>query len=185
MRDAAELALDRVGHMMGGRPVVMIYEDDQLKPDLGQQKTDKLIQSDKVDLLTGYITSGVLLASIKSAVDVKILLIGVNAGPSQIAGELCTPSFFSTSWQGDQVPQAMGEYMNQKDVKSAFLIAPIMPPGRMYSPASRPTTRAAWSAKNTRAGPTNSTSPPNSPRRGRRNRMRFLPSIPAAPASSS
>lgn len=130
MRDAAELALDKIGHNMGGRPVVMIYEDDQLKPDLGQQKTEKLIQSDKVDLLTGYISSGVLLASIKSAVDAQIFLIGANAGPSQIAGELCTPWFFSTSWQGDQVPQAMGEYMNQKGVKSAFLIAPNYAAGK-------------------------------------------------------
>jgi branched-chain amino acid transport system substrate-binding protein len=185
MRDAAELALDKIGHKMGGRPVVMIYEDDQLKPDVGQQKTEKLIQSDKADLLTGYISSGVLLASIKSAVDAQVFLIGANAGPSQIAGELCTPWFFSTSWQGDQVPQAMGEYMNQKSVKSAFLIAPNYAAGRTCSPASRPTTRAPWSARNSRAGPTSSTSPPSSPRRGRRSRMRFLPSIPAAQASSS
>ena len=130
MRDAAELALDKIGHKMGGRAVVMIYEDDQLKPDVGQQKTDKLIQSDKADLLTGYISSSVLLASIKSAVDAQVFVIGANAGPSQIAGELCTPWFFSTSWQGDQVPQAMGEYMNQKGVKSAFMIAPNYAAGK-------------------------------------------------------
>ena len=33
-------------------------------------------------------------------------------------------SIFSTSWQNDQTPQAMGHYMNQKDVKTAFLIGP-------------------------------------------------------------
>ncbi len=130
MRDAAELALDKLDHKMGGRPVVMVYEDDQLKPELGKQKTDKLLQSDKVDILTGYISSAVLLASIKSAVEAQTFLIGANAGPSQIAGELCTPWFFSTSWQGDQVPQAMGEYMNQKGVKTAFLIAPNYAAGK-------------------------------------------------------
>jgi branched-chain amino acid transport system substrate-binding protein len=130
MRDAVELALDKMDRKMGGRPVTIIYEDDQLKPDLGKQKTDKLIQSDRVDLLTGYISSAVLLASIKSAVDAQTFLVGANAGPSQIAGELCTPWFFSTSWQGDQVPQAIGEYMNQKGVKSAFLIAPNYAAGK-------------------------------------------------------
>jgi branched-chain amino acid transport system substrate-binding protein len=130
MRDAVELALDKMNRKMGGRPVTIIYEDDQLKPDLGKQKTDKLIQSDRVDLLTGYISSAVLLASIKSAVDAQTFLVGANAGPSQIAGELCTPWFFSTSWQGDQVPQAIGEYMNQKGVKSAFLIAPNYAAGK-------------------------------------------------------
>jgi branched-chain amino acid transport system substrate-binding protein len=130
MRDAVELALDRIGRKMGGRPVAVIYEDDQLKPEVGKQKTDKFIEADRVDLLTGYISSAVLLASIKSVVDSKTLLVGANAGPSQIAGELCTPWFFSTSWQGDQVPQAMGEYMNQKGVKSVFLIAPNYAAGR-------------------------------------------------------
>src|SRR5436190_15848207 len=130
MRDAVELALDRIGRKMGGRPVAVIYEDDQLKPEVGKQKTDKFIEADRVDLLTGYISSAVLLASIKSVVDSKTLLVGANAGPSQIAGELCTPWFFSTSWQGDQVPQAMGEYMNQKGVKSAYLIAPNYAAGK-------------------------------------------------------
>ena len=53
-----------------------------------------------------------------------------NAGPSQIAGELCSPWFFSSSWQGDQVPQAIGEYMNQKNVKTAYLIAPNYAAGK-------------------------------------------------------
>jgi len=130
MRDAAELALDRLGRKMGGRPVTVVYEDDQLKPDVGKQKTEKLIQSDKVDLLTGYLSSAVLLASIKTVSDAQIILVGANAGPSQIAGELCSPWFFSTSWQADQIPQAIGEYMNQKGVKSAFLIAPNYAAGK-------------------------------------------------------
>ncbi len=130
MRDAAELALDRLGRKMGGRPVTVIYEDDQLKPDVGKQKTEKLIQSDRVDLLTGYLSSAVLLASIKTVADAQILLVGANAGPSQIAGELCSPWFFSTSWQADQIPQAIGEYMNQKGVKSVFLIAPNYAAGK-------------------------------------------------------
>jgi len=37
MRDAAELALDKMGRKMGGRPITVIYEDDQLKPDVGKQ----------------------------------------------------------------------------------------------------------------------------------------------------
>jgi branched-chain amino acid transport system substrate-binding protein len=124
------LALDKLGRKMGGRPVTVIYEDDQLKPDVGKQKTDKLIQSDRVDLLTGYLSSAVLLASIKTVSDAQIILVGANAGPSQIAGELCTPWFFSTSWQADQIPQAIGEYMNQKGVKSAFLMAPNYAAGK-------------------------------------------------------
>jgi len=105
MRDGFELALDHLGRKVGGLPAQVIYEDDQQKPEVGKQKTDKLISSDRVNFLTGYIWSNVLLASLKPAVDAQTFLISANAGPSQIAGELCSPWFFSVSWQGDQVPR--------------------------------------------------------------------------------
>jgi branched-chain amino acid transport system substrate-binding protein len=130
MRNSFELALDHLGRKIGGLPVEVIYEDDQLRPETGKQKTEKLIQSDKVDFVTGYIWSNVLLASLKPVVDAETFLISANAGPSQIAGELCSPYFFSTSWNNDQTPQAMGEYMNQKGVKTAYLIGPNYAAGR-------------------------------------------------------
>jgi len=130
MRNSFELALDHLGRKMAGLPVEVIYEDDQQKPEVGKQKTDKLIESDKVDFIVGYIWSNVLLASLKSAVDAKTFLITSNAGPSQLAGELCSPYVFSTSWQNDQTPQAMGLYMNQKGVKTVFLIGPNYAAGR-------------------------------------------------------
>src|SRR5258705_13542038 len=130
MRNSVELALDHLGRKMGGLPVEVIYEDDGFKPEVGKQKTDKLIESDKVDFISGYIWSNVLLASLKSAVDAKTFLITANAGPSQLAGELCSPYVFSTSWQNDQTPQAVGLYMNQKGVKSVFLIGPNYAAGK-------------------------------------------------------
>src|SRR5262252_7913117 len=130
MRNSFELALDHLGRRMAGAPVEIIYEDDQQKPEIGKQKTDKLIESDRVDFIVGYIWSNVLLASLKSAVDAKTFLISANAGPSQLAGELCSPYVFSTSWQNDQTPQAMGLYMNQKGVKSVFLIGPNYAAGK-------------------------------------------------------
>ena len=65
MRNSFELALDHMGRKMGGLPVEVIYEDDGLKPEVGKQKTEKLIESDKVDFIVGYIWSNVLLASLK------------------------------------------------------------------------------------------------------------------------
>jgi branched-chain amino acid transport system substrate-binding protein len=130
MRNSFEVALDHLGRKMGGIPVEVIYEDDQQKPEVGKQKTDKLIETDKVDFVVGYIWSNVLLASIKSAVESKTFLITSNAGPHQIAGEQCSPYIFSTSWQNDQTPAAIGLYMNQKGVKTAFLIGPNYAAGK-------------------------------------------------------
>jgi branched-chain amino acid transport system substrate-binding protein len=130
MRNSFELALDHLGRKMGGKPVEVIYEDDQQKPEVGVQKSQKLVESDKVDFIIGYIWSNVLLASLKPVVDSQTFLISANAGPSQIAGEQCSPYFFSTSWQNDQTPQAMGTYMTQKGVKTAFLIGPNYAAGK-------------------------------------------------------
>jgi branched-chain amino acid transport system substrate-binding protein len=130
MRNSFELALDHLGRKMGGKPIEVIYEDDQQKPEVGVQKSQKLIESDKVNFVVGYIWSNVLLASLKPVVDSQTFLISSNAGPSQIAGEQCSPFFFSTSWQNDQTPQAMGTYMTQKGVKTAFLIGPNYAAGK-------------------------------------------------------
>jgi branched-chain amino acid transport system substrate-binding protein len=130
MRNSFELALDHLGRKMGGLPVEVIYEDDGQKPEVGRQKSEKLVQSDKVDFVVGYIWSNVLLASLKPVLDTETFLISANAGPSQLAGELCSPFFFSTSWNNDQTPQAMGEYMNQKDVKTVYLIGPNYAAGK-------------------------------------------------------
>ena len=94
------------------------------------QKTQKLIESDKVDFVVGYIWSNVLLASLKPLVDSKTFTVITNAGASQLAGELCSPYVFSTSWNNDQTPAAIGLYMNQKGVKTAFLIGPNYAAGK-------------------------------------------------------
>jgi branched-chain amino acid transport system substrate-binding protein len=130
MRNSFELGLDHLGRKLGGMPVEVIYEDDQQKPEVGVQKTQKLIESDKVDFVVGYIWSNVLLASLKPLVDSKTFTIVTNAGASQLAGELCSPYVFSTSWNNDQTPQAVGLYMNQKGVKTAFLVGPNYAAGK-------------------------------------------------------
>jgi branched-chain amino acid transport system substrate-binding protein len=130
MRNSFERGLDHLGRKLGELPVEVIYEDDTQKPDVGLVKTQKLIESDRVDFVVGYIWSNVLLASLKPLVDSKTMTVVTNAGASQFAGELCSPYVFSTSWQNDQTPEAMGLYMNQKGVKSAFLIGPNYAAGR-------------------------------------------------------
>jgi len=130
MRNSFELALDHLGRKVGGMPVEVIYEDDQIKPEVGVQKTQKLIESDKVDFMVGYIWSNVALASLKPLVDSKTITFITNAGASQISGELCSPYVFTTSWNNDQTPQAVGLYMNQKNVKTAFLIGPNYAAGK-------------------------------------------------------
>ena len=130
MVDAVNLAMQDIGGKMGGLDVELIVEDDGFKPETGKQKTDKLVKQDDVHFVAGFIWSHVLLASRKSALDGGKFLISSNAGPSQIAGKLCHENFFSTSWQNDQTPMAMGEVLNQRGVKSLYVMAPNYAAGK-------------------------------------------------------
>lgn len=112
-----------------GLPEV-IYEDDQLKPDVGRQVVNKLLERDRVDLITGMIWSNVLLATAKPILDSGTILIGANAGPSQLAGKQCHPNYFSLSFQNDTPHEAMGRYAEVKGIKRVYLLAPNYPAGK-------------------------------------------------------
>ncbi|MDP4595299.1 MAG: ABC transporter substrate-binding protein [Beijerinckiaceae bacterium] len=130
MKNAVELALETIGHKMGGKKVEVIFEDDGFKPETAKQKTDKLIKQDKVDFLAGYIWSHVLMASRKSALDSGKFLISSNAGASAMAGRLCHKNFFSASWVNDQIPMALGDVLNKKGVQSLYVMAPNYAAGK-------------------------------------------------------
>ncbi len=130
MQNAVNLAVEHLGGMMAGKKIEILFEDDGFKPEIGKQKADKLVKLDNVDFVTGFIWSHVLLASSKSVLDSGKFLISSNAGPSQLAGKGCHKNFFSTSWQNDQTPMAMGEVLNQQGVKSLYVMAPNYAAGK-------------------------------------------------------
>ena len=130
MERALALAMSHMGGKMAGLDVELIVEDDGFKPGVGKHKSDKLIKQHGVDFVAGYIWSHVLLASSRSVFRADAFLISANAGPSRIAGKRCHPNFFSTSWQNDQMPMAMGEYLNRVGVKSLYVMAPNYAAGK-------------------------------------------------------
>ncbi|MUZ75926.1 ABC transporter substrate-binding protein [Agrobacterium vitis] len=130
MVDAVNLAVEHVGGTIGGKPINVLFEDDGLKPELGRQKAEKLLKQDDVDVVAGFIWSNVLMAARKSVVDSGKFLISTNAGPSELAGKLCSPNFFSMRGQNDMVPIALGKIMNERDVKKLYVMAPNYAAGK-------------------------------------------------------
>ena len=120
MQNAVELALEHKGGKLGGMEAEIIYADDQRKPDVAKQLANRLVKSDKVDVVAGVIWSNLLMAIHKPVTRGGTLLISSNAGPSPIAGDQCHKNFFSMSWQNDQTPEAMGKYMQDAGVKSVY-----------------------------------------------------------------
>lgn len=130
MQNAVELALEHKGGKLGGMEAEIIYADDQRKPDVAKQLANRLVKSDKVDVVAGVIWSNLLMAIHKPVTRGGTLLISSNAGPSPIAGDQCHKNFFSMSWQNDQTPEAMGKYMQDAGVKSVYLMAPNYQAGK-------------------------------------------------------
>jgi len=130
MKNSVELALEHIGHKMGGKEVEVIYEDDGFNPKTGRTKSEKLAKDPSITFVSGYIWSHVLLASKKVVLDNNKFLIISNAGASAVAGKGCHKNMFSTSWQNDQNPMAMGEVLNQRGVKSLYIMSPNYAAGK-------------------------------------------------------
>ncbi|MFZ2099110.1 MAG: ABC transporter substrate-binding protein [Oricola sp.] len=125
-RDGFLLALKKSGNT----DVEVVVEDDQQKPDVAVQIADKMIQSDKVDILTGIIWSNLAMAVVPSAVGQGKFYISVNAAPSQLAGAGCSAQYFSVSYQNDNLHEAAGAYASDAGYKKSFILAPNYPAGK-------------------------------------------------------
>ena len=126
VRDGFMLALK----MSGTTDVEVVIEDDQRKPDVAVQLADKMIQSDKVDVLTGIIWSNLAMAVVPAAVGQGKFYLSPNAGPSQLAGKGCDKNYFNVAWQNDNLHEAAGAYANDADYSKTFILAPNYPAGK-------------------------------------------------------
>ena len=130
MQNAVKLAMEHTGGKLGGMDAEIVFVDDQRKPDVAKQLANRLIKSERVDVVAGVIWSNLLMAIHKPVTRSDTLLISSNAGPSPLAGEGCHKNFVSMSWQNDQTPEGMGKYMQDSGVSSVYLMAPNYQAGK-------------------------------------------------------
>lgn len=130
MQNAVNLAMEHTGGKLGGIEAEVIFVDDQRKPDVAKQLANRLVKSDKVDVVAGVIWSNLMMAIHKPVTRSDTLLISSNAGPSPIAGSSCHKNFFSMSWQNDQTPEGMGKHLQDSGVKEVYILAPNYQAGK-------------------------------------------------------
>jgi len=126
VRDGFVLALEQAGR----DDIELVIEDDQRKPDIAVQLADKMIQSERVDVMTGIIWSNLAMAVIPSAVNQGVFYLSPNAGPSQLAGQGCHENYFNVAWQNDNLHEAAGAWANQTGYENSFILAPNYPAGQ-------------------------------------------------------
>ncbi len=126
VRDGFMLAVAQSGRS----DIEVIIEDDQRKPDVAVQLADRMIQSDRVDLLTGIIWSNLAMAVVPSVTAQGKFYLSPNAGPSGLAGKGCHENYFNVSWQNDAFNEAAGAYASDQGIGKVFLLAPNYPAGK-------------------------------------------------------
>ncbi|BBZ96839.1 branched-chain amino acid transport system substrate-binding protein [Bradyrhizobium diazoefficiens] len=130
VRDGFALAVKDLGSKMGGRDVEVVVVDDELKPDAAVTKVKGLLERDKVDFVVGPIFSNILQAIHRPVTESKVFLISPNAGPSTFAGKDCSPFFYVTSYQNDQVHEILGKVAQDRGYKRMYLMVPNYQAGK-------------------------------------------------------
>jgi branched-chain amino acid transport system substrate-binding protein len=110
--------------------IELVVNDDQGKPDIGVQLARKMMDEDKVQVITGIVPSNIMLAVAHAVLPRKVFVVSVQAGPAQIAGSECNPYFFAASDETDTASEAMGSYLNKIGKKKLYLIAANYAAGR-------------------------------------------------------
>jgi len=124
IRDAFNLAIKLNGGKLGGLPVEVLVNDDQLKPENAKQIVERYLRLDKVDFITGTVFSNIVLAIAPDVVAAKTFFIAPNAGPAQYSGGQCNPFFFVSSWPSEAYSEAAGHYVTSKGIKNVLFLAP-------------------------------------------------------------
>ena len=130
MKDSVEIALDHLKHRVGGLETEVIYGDDQFKPEVGVQLAEEMIKKHQVDFVAGIIWSNVMMAVVPVVTGAGKIMVGTNAGASPLAGKDCNELYFSTSWNNDQSPEALGKFMQDKGINDLYILAPNYQAGK-------------------------------------------------------
>ena len=124
IRDAFNLAIKLNGGKLGGLPVEVLVNDDQLKPENAKQIVERYLRLDKVDFVTGAVFSNIVLAIAPDVIAAKTFFVSPNAGPAQYTGAQCSPFFFAASWPSEAYSEAAGQYVTSKGLKNVIFLAP-------------------------------------------------------------
>src|SRR3954447_13062623 len=130
MKESVEIALEHLGGKVGGLPVEMFYGDDQFKPDVGVQVAEEMLKKNGVDFVSGIIWSNVMMAVVPVVTGAGHIMVGTNAGASPLAGKDCNKLYFSTSWNNDQTPEAMGKFLTDSGINDLYVMAPNYQAGK-------------------------------------------------------
>jgi len=109
-----KIYFDSINNEVAGRKIQLIVEDEQGKPDVALTKARKLVEGDKVQILTGFVSSAVALAVNGYAREKKIpMIVSADGGANELTmpGPLANPYLVRTSQNGRTPSAAAAEFV--------------------------------------------------------------------------
>lgn len=138
-----KLGLEHFGDKLGDNTITTVRDDTEANPGVALSKAKKMVLSDKVDVLTGIVSSAVLGGLRDFVHNAKVPLVVANAGNDDATGERCSPYITRVSFSNGSITRVMGPWLVEQGVKTAYLMAPDYAAGHQMMDAFRATFEAA------------------------------------------
>ena len=117
-----DIALAHLGNKLGGRPIKLVEVDDKSSPVEAADAANRLVEREKIQVVTGLAVSNSMLAAIDPLLKNNAFVIGANAGPSQLAGEKCNQNLFVVAFANEQWGTGLAEHLNRAGVKRMMFL---------------------------------------------------------------
>lgn len=118
MELAMRLYLEGAGGRLGGRPARLVVADDGGAAERGRQEARRLIEGERVDVITGLLASPVAVSVAEEAGRTPVVI--ANAGADELGG----PGVFRVSYTNHAQGHAAGRYAAERyGRRSAVLMA--------------------------------------------------------------
>ena len=116
---------------VAGRPLELVYEDEEANPAVAVQKAEKLFQVNKVDFLTGTVNSGSTLAVGQLAERNNRLIATTVSFADSITGDKCSPNVFRVNARAGMQSAALADWMaSTRPNANVFYLGPDYEMGR-------------------------------------------------------
>lgn len=107
-----------------GLDIEIVREDSEADPAKSLAKARKLVLQDKVDVMSGVVSSAVAGALRDFVHGAKVPLMITNAGNDSVTGKSCSPYISRFSFSNSQVNRPMGQWMYDQGIRKVFTLAP-------------------------------------------------------------
>lgn len=118
-----ELYFESVNWQAGGKKIELIKEDEENDPQAALRKLRKLVESDKIDILTGPVSTAVAYALRDEVDSKKIPFLVSHAGGNDLTRSKRSDFIWRSSFSSWQIGTSMGKYAYENVGKKIYLTA--------------------------------------------------------------